>query len=387
MFERGHNRRMNWADFDPGRFKDDIQERENRMKIAASYREPDRIPVAFSIGGSYYCGLFGVDIRDYYSNPELQVEVQMKGMRWQYEELQADSSTGTSIGYECGPIQEAVVFGADIERHPGTSPRIAHMFKTLDEAVAGLSFPAPENNERLKQEAKKSVVFQEAAKKAGIGLKIDLLNTVAIHPPLSCLCALLDPVVVYSAMLEEPEKLKLALDKCFGAFLAYTDIWLGKAPVWGVYLADDNSCFISADSFREFEMPYYRRIVEHFQPKEFHLHTDGPSDQLFPVLPEAGVTNMDIGGFSKLDNAVRHMKGKVYLHGGLNCKDFYGSGPMPPETRRKALSAMRQAGPGGGFQLAIGGETYVGTSPRGICGLVQLVKERGKYPLDISPEE
>jgi uroporphyrinogen-III decarboxylase len=378
---------MNWADFDLAPWADDIKARENRMRMAASFREPDRIPVAFSIAGSYYCGLFGVDIRDYYNNPELQVEVQMKGLRWQYEELRADSCTGTSIGYECGPIQEAVVFGAFIERLPGTSPRIAHMFNNLDDAIAGLNFPAPEQNERLKREIQKSLVFQETAKKAGVRLKVDLLNTVALHPPLSCLCALMDPGVVYAAMIEEPEKLKTALDLCFKAFISYTDIWLGKAPVWGVYLADDNSCFISANSFREFEMPYYRKIVEHYQPKEFHLHTDGPSDQLFPVLPEAGVTNIDIGGFSRLENAVKHMKGRVYLHGGLNCKDFYGDGPMSPETRKKALTAMRLAGPGGGFQLAIGGETYVGTSPQGICDLVRLVEVRGKYPLDISPVE
>jgi len=378
---------MNWADFDLSPWANDIKAREKRMSIAASFHEPDRVPVAFSIAGSYFCGLFRVDIRDYYSSPELQVEVQMKGIKWEYEELRADSCTRSSIGYECGPIQEAVVFGAHIERLPGTSPRIAHMFNTLDDAIAGLDFPAPEQNERLKREIRKSLSFQEAARKAGIRLKIDLLNTVAIHPPLSCLCALMDPAVVYTSMVEEPDKLKQALDLCFRAFTAYTDPWLGKPPVTAVYLADDNCCFISPEAFREFEMPYYLRIAERYRPREFHLHTDGPSDHLFPVLPEAGVTNMDIGGFSRLAVAATHLKGRVYLHGGLNCKDFYGSGPLSPGTRSKALSAMRLAGPGGGFQLAIGGETYVGASPEGICGLVRLVEERGKYPLEISGAE
>ena len=357
------------------------------MRIAAAFKEADRIPSAFSIGGSYYCGMYGLDIRDYYANPEMQLEVQMKGIQWEYTELRADSCTKQSIGYECGPIQEAVVFGATIERPAGTSPRIVHMFANIDEALAGLKFPPVGQNERLKKEKGKALVFQETARKAGVKMPVDLMQTVAIHPPLSCLCALLDPAEVYSAMFEEPEKLKKALDICFQAYIEYTDPWIGKAPVEGVYLADDNCCFISADSFREFEMPYYRKLSEYYRPKEFHLHTDGPSDQLFPVLPEAGITNMDIGGFSKLANAVTHMKGKVYLHGGLNCKDFYGDGPMPPETRQKALAAMRLAGPGGGFQLAIGGETYVGTSPQGICDMARLVEERGKYPLEISEKE
>jgi len=105
------------------------------------------------------------------------------------------------------------------------------------------------------------------------------------------------------------------------------------------------------------------------------------------MLTEAGITNMDIGGFSKLANAVTHMKGKVYLHGGLNCKDFYGDGPMPPETRQKALAAMRLAGPVAVSSWQSAGKHMSELPPQGICDMARLVEERGKYPLNISEKE
>jgi len=55
--------------------------------------------------------------------------------------------------------------------------------------------------------------------------------------------------------------------------------------------------------------------------------------------------------------------------------------------RRKALAAIKLAAPGGGFELAIGGETYIMVQPDAMRELVELVQERGRYPIDISDEE
>ncbi len=376
-------------DFSLDPFKKDVEERNKRLRTAESFKEADRVPVAFSIGGSYYCWMNGYDIGEYYANPEMQIEAQLKGLRWLYEDLRADSSTNSCLWYEIGPIQEAIVFGADIERPAGTSPRIVHKYKTVAEAAEKLSFPAPADNPRLKQVLADGERFKKAAAKMGAKIPAYVPTNPAIHPPLSCLCALVDPAVVYEAMYEEPETVKAAMEKCFAAYTAYYDLeWKAGGPNGGAWMADDNCCFISAELFREFEMPYYHRIKERYKPGQFHLHTDGPSDHLFKTLAtESGITQMDIGGFSKLENAVRDMKGKVYISGGLNCKDFFDQGPMPEETRKKALRAIKLAAPGGGFNLAIGGETYVGTSPQGICELVRLVEERGKYPISISDAE
>jgi uroporphyrinogen-III decarboxylase len=198
----------------------------------------------------------------------------------------------------------------------------------------------------------------------------------------------MSPTQVYEMMYTAPALLRRFLDKCWEAFCIYSDyfddLYGRPRKRAGVGLADDNISQISAEMFRRFEMPYYFKLRDRHQAERFSLHTDGPNDQHFQVLAdEVKLTSMDIGGYSSLERAAAAMKGKVYIHGGLQCQDFYAPGKMTPQTRRKAIEAIRLAAPGGGFELAIGGETYVGVSPEGLCDLVRFVERWGRYPIDI----
>jgi len=372
---------------DVSRYEADRKERGERLRTAASFREPDRVPVCFGIGGSYYCWLFGYRIHEYYATPELQPEVQLKGIEWQYEELRADNSTRASLGYEAGPVGEAVVFGAEVTWPEDTSPRIEHMVHTAAD-IEKLTIPDPATNPRLKDYFRNYAKFNDTARKMGVKLALNDHPAIGIHPPLSCACALMSPTKVYEMMYTEPELLRRFLDKCWEAFCVYSDYFdqlYGRPRTrGGVGLCDDNISQISAEMFRTFEMPYYLELRDRHQATAFYLHTDGPNDQHFKTLAdEVKITSMDIGGYSSLATAVRDMKGKVHIHGGLRCWDFYAAGKMTAETRSKVIAAIRLAAPGGGFELAIGGETYVGVSREGICDLVRFVKQWGRYPIDI----
>ena len=222
----------------------------------------------------------------------------------------------------------------------------------------------------------------------GVKLGLNDQPRVGIHPPLSCACALMSPTQVYEMTYTEPELLRRLLDKCWEAFCVYSDyfddLYSRPRKRSGVGLADDNISLISAEMFRRFEMPYYLKLRDRHRAEHFSLHTDGPNDQHFQTLAdEVKLTSMDIGGYSSLARAVAAMKGKVHIHGGLQCQDFYPPGTMAPATRRKVIGAIRLAAPGGGFELAIGGECYVRVSPEGLCDLVRFVDRWGRYPIDI----
>ena len=372
---------------DVSRYEADRKERGERLRTAASFQEPDRVPICFGIGGSYFCYLFDVPIHEYYANPELQPEVLLKGVEWEYEVLRADSCRRTSIGYDVGPLGEAIVFGADISRPEDTSPRIEHMLHTAED-IEKLTIPDPATNPRLKDHIRNCQRFNDAARKMGVKLGLSDQPAIGIHPPLSCACALMSPTKVYEMMYTEPELLHRLLAKCWEAHCVYSDyfdtLYGRPRKRGGVGVCDDNISQISGEMFRTFEMPYYLELRERHQATGFHVHTDGPNDQHFKALAdEVKITGMDIGGYSSLEAAVRDMKGKVHIHGGLRCWDFYAPGKMTPETRRKVIDAIRLAAPGGGFELAIGGECYVGVSPEGVCDLVRFVTQWGAYPIDI----
>ena len=374
---------------DLDRYQDDIRERGKRVTISRRFEEPDRVPIAFGIAGSYYCWLFGVNIRDYYATPELQVEVQLKGLEWQYETLRADSSVRQSIGYEAGPVSEALVFDAPVEWPDNTSPRILHVLESPGD-IERLELPPLDDNPRVREYMENNQRFVDAAQKMGVRIAVSDKPRLDIHPPLSAACALMSPTLVYEYMYSEPEALQALMDKMFEARCAcidYFDRLYSTRTRGSLGFADDNISQISGEMFRRWELPYYFKFLERYEARNVYLHTDGPNDQHFRILAdELGLTSMDIGGYSSLAAAVRDMKGKVYLHGGLCCKDFYAPGPMTAETKRKVLEAIRLAAPGGGFELAIGGETYIRVSPEAIAGCVRFVDRYGRYPIDISDE-
>jgi hypothetical protein len=63
--------------------------------------------------------MFDIDIDEYYEEPELQVEVQLKGWHWQMECLKADSSTCDFISFEIGSIGEAIIFNTPVIQGKG----------------------------------------------------------------------------------------------------------------------------------------------------------------------------------------------------------------------------------------------------------------------------
>jgi len=256
--------------------------------------------------------------------------------------------------------------------------------------IGKLTIPDPTTNPRVKEHFANNARFNAAARKMGVKLGLNDKPRIGIHPPLSAACALMSPTLVYEYMYSEPEALQRLLDKMYEAWCTYGDYFdnlYGTKTRGSVGLADDNISQISGEMFRRWELPYYFKLKERYQAQTMYLHTDGPNDQHFKILAdEVKLTAMDIGGYSSLERAVRDMKGKVYIHGGLCCKDFYAPGPMTGATKAKVLRAIRLAAPGGGFELAIGGETYIRVSPEAAAELVRFADQYGRYPLYITDE-
>ncbi|GAH77873.1 unnamed protein product, partial [marine sediment metagenome] len=133
-------------------------------------------------------------------------------------------------------------------------------------------------------------------------------------------------------------------------------------------------------------MPYNQALYERYGRKHRSLHTDGPSQQNFPVYADVMKLNwMDVGGWSNLQPAVDILKpAGCVIHGNLNNRDLYAG--WTEDLRRIIRQMIRMAAPGGGYEFAIGGETYAGVDPDVLCRTYEYAHEVGKYPIDI-PEE
>jgi len=358
-----------------------IEQSKSRIETACRFAEPDRVPVQLGVGGSFFCDLFGYGIRDYYTDLETNIEVQVRGLTWRFEQLR-DDCTDYSIGLDIGPIAEALVFDCDIQYPEGTSPRIIP--QKWDEArIDEFRVAHPASLQRVQDVYRRAEEFRDLAQKIVPEVPVSSWR-LGIHPPLSCACAIAGSTEVYEIMKTEPELMRRFFRKLRATFerlVEYADGRLGtKTDTLG--LCDDNSAFISAAMYRALVLPENRALYERFGMSRRSMHMDGPADHLFEILAnELRLNFMDIGGFSSLEAAVRAMKGKTVIYGNLNCKELYSPFDAELELRVKQMLAL--AAPGGGYIFGVGGEAYVGINPDTLVRVVDFVTTIGRYPLRV----
>jgi len=362
------------------KYRDRIEESRRRIEITARFEEPDRVPITISEGGSYYCWLFGHDISEYYQDVGLQIEVQLKGLEWAYEELR-DDRTARGLHADLGPLGEGLLWDCDIERPAGTSPWIVPRVRSLKD-IERLPVPDPASARGINWAMQQHERMKELARQQGLNLGVG--GGVGIHPPLSAACALAPAHLVYEWMYTAPDHIRLYFDKLLEAFFRLTefnDRQFGVKERRSIGLADDHSAFVSDEMYRELVLPYNKAIYDRYGTEGRYLHADGPNDHHFETYANVlKLTQMDIGGFSDIAAAKRALAGKVVMSGGLNCKDLYGDF----ESARPVIErAIRIGAPGGGFILAVGGETYAGVNPQTLIRSVEYAKEIGRYPIAV----
>ena len=363
--------------FNPDNYRDRIEDSKKRMQTTCRFEEPDRVPITISTAGSFYSRLFGYNIRDYYTDFDTCIDVQLKGLEWAYEELQ-DDRTGCGLHLDFGPISEGLYFGFPIEYPDDTSPWVEKALETPAD-IDAFQVPDPAGSPGIREAFRKIEQFKDRVKERGIDIPAG--GGLGIHPPLSCACALAEPEMVYSLMYEDPALIHRFFAKLLDAFcrlVDYQDSLLGRKTE-SIGLADDHSAFVSNPMYREFVYPYNMAIYERYGLKGRSFHADGPNDHHFEMYAnDMKLTRMDIGGFSDIANAKPALQGKTVFSGGLNCRDlYYDLATAKPVIDR----AIRIGAPGGGFILAVGGETYVGVNPDTLIQAVEYAKEAGLYPI------
>ncbi len=353
---------------------------ESRRLLDRAQRleEPERIPIEARVGGSFFAKLLGYNLRDYYTDLDVSLDVQVRGRKWALEELR-DDRTEVAIAYDPGPLQEALYWGLPIEYADDTSPWTVPQLHTPED-VERLEVPEPEDCEGIRHAYRQYEALKAKVEK--MGLDVPVSGRLRYHPPLSAACALMPAEEVYAYMAYEPELIHKFFAKLLAGWLKlqeYNERVFGKET--GVSLADDHSAFVSNQMYRELVLPYNLTIYERYGKTSRYLHADGPTDHHFRRYATVHMlTSMDIGGFSDIAVARPALFGHTMMLGGINCRDlYYDFAAAKPVVDR----SLRIAGPGGGYVFAVGGETYAGVNPDTLIQVVQYVKSVGRYPLDL----
>jgi uroporphyrinogen decarboxylase len=142
---------------------------------------------------------------------------------------------------------------------------------------------------------------------------------------------------------------------------------------------------MSPAHFREFVLPYFQRAVQTCKEAGAFVikHCDGNIWVLMDMLVESGIdainpiqpdAGMDIGEMK------RRYGDRICLSGNIDCGYTLSTAPVD-EVVAEVRTAIRRAGPGGGYIMMSSNSIHSSVKPENYKAMVDATRTYGRYPL------
>jgi len=185
------------------------------------------------------------------------------------------------------------------------------------------------------------------------------------------------------------------MEKILEVLIAYYDVLLSTV---GPYvqivetqddLAHQTAPFMSPEAYKEFMMPYRKRLNAFIKSKapqaKIYQHCCGSVRKLIPYMIEAGIEvlnpiqplakEMDTGKLK------RDFGDKVVFFGGIDLQERLAG---PPEVvDQEVKERIRDLAPGGGYILSPANVVQPDVPVENLILLCELARKYGQYPLDL----
>jgi len=166
---------------------------------------------------------------------------------------------------------------------------------------------------------------------------------------------LMGPLTLLKAYYREPDLIHDILDTYSDLIVAVAERMLASIEVDCFYVSDllasGQGPMISPKLFREFWLPYYRRVADPFRQsgtKIFSILTEGDSRVLIPLFIEAGINTMVLaGGMPEGDDVVdlrRRYGTNMAFVGGLNKRALLDFDAIDAELEAKLPFMLKTGG-------------------------------------------
>ena len=153
----------------------------------------------------------------------------------------------------------------------------------------------------------------------------------------------------------------------------------------GLYFADDAICMISHEMYREYVLPYHKRIVDAFSGgKKISMHICGSNMQHFGgLVRELNVGEFDTGFPIDFDRLRDDVGEGVIINGGPTVMCVKDGTPEEIRSEVKRILASGAAR-GGRFVMIAANNLAPCTPVENIALMYETVREFGRYPITLA---
>ncbi|MBF0433386.1 MAG: hypothetical protein HQK83_19065 [Fibrobacteria bacterium] len=223
-------------------------------------------------------------------------------------------------------------------------------------------------------------------------VKAQVGDEVSVHTeifsPFSQILELLNYENALMGMLTDPDKIHRCLERLtLGTIeLACLDVKEGADAIL-ISSAFAGAGFISRDMYKDFVLPYEKKVIAETKRRcnniPFYTHTCGAIGDRLDLMMESGLNGIDTLdppplGTIELDDAVKQLKGNVFIKGNLDSVNTLLNGSKE-DVEEAVKYRLKTAAPGGGYILSTACSVAPGVNPEYLEMLVKLVQEHGRY--------
>jgi len=365
-----------------------MEQNRARMEARGRFAYADRVPVGFCLVPRYFAPLFGLRYCDFFESAEMQYAWQLQFAKYRIEHVPEDACcTGPTIYVApyFDNVIEAHAMGAEVVWPENETLQSVPTIHTVEE-MERFEIPAPTSGLwgrmvewwlRMKElTAETTLTFNGVEGHVEMGL----LGISGMGPHMTAID--LVGTDFYWWIAEYPEACHRFLDKITTAMIQADAYFrtIDPRPRGGFGIAEDTAAIMSAESYREFVLPYDLRLYKELGgdlPFGRGMHMCGDSAHLHQVLrDEAGITSLDIFGYVVPPQvAARNLGGKVALWGNINPMLMLNG--TKAEVKAEALAALQAMAPCGGLMLGDGANVCPGTPLENLAALTEAAEAYG----------
>ena len=335
------------------------------FKKAARLEKLDKIPMALIVDSPWIPGYLGVKHMDYYLDPEIWFQSNLKIHR----EF-PDIIFVPSWWMEYGMAAEPSALGAKIKFWQDNTPSEYHTLFHIEDLENWPEYEV-ENDAFMAMTLHRIRMQRQRILDTG-----EILPLVTSRGPLCTAGFVRSTTDFMIDIVEKPEWAHKLIDRCTSLIID----WLkaqAKAmgnTVEGIFILDDIVGFINEEHYQEFAHPYLKKICDAF-PKDWVkiYHNDADINACLEHLPDCGFHVLNWGKQTDFAEVKDRVGGRMCLMGNVNPLEV-GVRGTPEEVRAATLDVLEKSG-GEGIILSVGGGTSPGMPRLNIEAMLKALEE------------
>jgi MtaA/CmuA family methyltransferase len=335
------------------------------FKKAARMEKMDKIPMALIIDSPWIPGYLGINHMDYYLDPELWFQSNLKI----HQEF-PDIIFIPSWWMEYGMAAEPSALGTKIKFWQDNTPSEYHTLYNIEDID---NFPEYE----VEYDAFMALTLHRIKmQKQRIFDNGYTLPIVTARGPLCTAGFVRNTTNFMIDIVEKPEWAHKLIDLCTNLIID----WLkAQAKIMGdqvesIFILDDIVGFINEDHYMEFAHPYLKKICDTF-PKEWVkiYHNDADVNACLDHLPDCGFNVLNWGKQTDISEVKDRIGDRMCLMGNVNPLEI-GVRGTEDEVFDATMEVLEKSG-GEGIILSVGGGTSPGMPKENIVAMQKALDE------------